>query len=242
MLKPLVKHSSLSVRVSEQQGEGTTLALQCVEAGHEERSAPSQVFSKLHLVLKTLHTHLLGKEWHRSSLKQLNFSAFVITKTYNRWCCCFPDVSIGSKKLSAILAELIWEEMSQCIIHECLVNSIPTDSSELKNYSTVECKRFVHYFLHYFHSWQSDIFFAFFCFKVIKETEEFEKALKEMDFLQGDSTDLLKYARNVNCHFASKKCKDVIVAARKLMTSKMHNTVKVFPKCQHDKKRGSDTR
>ncbi|RVE64278.1 hypothetical protein OJAV_G00144180 [Oryzias javanicus] len=169
MLKPLVKHSSLSVRVSEQQGEGTTLALQCVEADHEERSAPSHVFSKLHLVLKTLHTHLL-------------------------------DVSIGSKKLSAILAELIWEEMSQCIIHECLVNSIPTDSSELKNYSTV-----------------------------IKETEEFEKALKEMDFLQGDSTDLLKYARNVNCHFASKKCKDVIVAARKLMTSKMHNTVKITP-------------
>lgn len=48
-----------------------------------------------------------------------------------------------------------------------------------------------------------------------------------MEFLQRDSTDLLKYARDVNCHFASKKCKDVIVAARKLMTSKMHNTVKV---------------
>ena len=62
---------------------------------------------------------------------------------------------------------------------------------------------------------------------MIKETEEFEKSLKEMDYLQGDSTDLLKYARDVNCHFASKKCKDVIVAARKLMTSKMHNTVKV---------------
>lgn len=66
-----------------------------------------------------------------------------------------------------------------------------------------------------------------FVLKVIKETEEFEKSLKELEFLQGDSTDLLKYARDVNCHFASKKCKDVIVAARKLMTSKMHNTVKV---------------
>lgn len=63
--------------------------------------------------------------------------------------------------------------------------------------------------------------------KVIKETEEFEKALKQMEYLQGDSTDLLKYARDVNCHFSSKKCRDVIVAARKLMTSKMHNTVKV---------------
>ncbi|KAM4545654.1 centromere/kinetochore protein zw10 homolog [Odontesthes bonariensis] len=169
MLKPLVMYASLSVRVSEQQGEGTILALQCLEENHEERSTPSQVYNKLLLVLKMLHSHLL-------------------------------DVSIEDKKLSAILGELIWEEMSQCIIHECLVYSIPTNSSQLDKYSTV-----------------------------IKETEEFEKALKQMDYLQGDSTDLIKYARDVNCHFASKKCKDVIVAARKLMTSKMHNTVKITP-------------
>ncbi|XP_008284157.1 centromere/kinetochore protein zw10 homolog [Stegastes partitus] len=169
MLKPLVMYDSLSVRVTEQQDEGTILALQCLEESHEERSTPSQVYSKLLLVLKTLHSHLL-------------------------------DVSIGDKKLAAILGELIWEEMSQCIIHECLVHSIPTNSSQLEKYNTV-----------------------------IKETEDFEKSLKEMEYLQGDSTDLLKYARDVNCHFASKKCKDVIVAARKLMTSKMHNTVKITP-------------
>ncbi|XP_037543204.1 centromere/kinetochore protein zw10 homolog [Nematolebias whitei] len=169
MLKPLVMHASLSVRVSEQQGEGTMLALQRFEESHEEQSTPSQVYSKLLLVLKTLHSHLL-------------------------------DVSIGNKKLSAILGELIWEEMSQCIIHECLVYSIPTNSNELEKYITV-----------------------------IKETEEFEKALKQMEYLQGDSTDLLRYARDVNCHFASKKCRDVIVAARKLMTSKMHNTIKITP-------------
>ncbi|XP_003451436.1 centromere/kinetochore protein zw10 homolog [Oreochromis niloticus] len=169
ILKPLVMYASLSVRVTEQQGEGTTLALQCLEESDEERCAPSKVYNKLLLVLKTLHSHLL-------------------------------DVSIGDKMLSAILGELIWEEMSHTIIHECLVHSIPTNSSQLEKYNTV-----------------------------IKETEEFEKSLKEMEYLQGDSTDLLKYARDVNCHFASKKCKDVIVAARKLMTSKMHNTVKITP-------------
>lgn len=169
MLKPLVMYPSLSVRVTEQQGEGTILALQCLEESQEERSTPSQVFSKLLLVLKTLHLHLL-------------------------------DVSVGDKKLSAILGELIWEDLSQCIIHECLLYSIPNNSSQLEKYKTV-----------------------------IKETEEFEKSLKGMEYLQGDSTDLLKYARDVNCHFASKKCKDVIVAARKLMTSKMHNTVKITP-------------
>uniref|UniRef100_A0AAX7SGX5 Centromere/kinetochore protein zw10 homolog n=1 Tax=Astatotilapia calliptera TaxID=8154 RepID=A0AAX7SGX5_ASTCA len=183
MLKPLVMYASLSVRVTEQQGEGTTLALQCLEESDEERCAPSKVYNKLLLVLKTLHSHLLGTVWLGKSLVYY-----------------FPDVSIGDKKLSAILGELIWEEMSHTIIHECLVHSIPTNSSQLEKYNTV-----------------------------IKETEEFEKSLKEMEYLQGDSTDLLKYARDVNCHFASKKCKDVIVAARKLMTSKMHNTVKITP-------------
>ncbi|CAN9501180.1 unnamed protein product [Ophioblennius macclurei] len=169
MLKPLVMHASLEVRLTEKQGEGTVLALQRSEESREERSTPSRVYSKLLLVLKTLHSALL-------------------------------DVSVGDKKLSTLLGELIWEEMSQCIIRECLLYSIPTDSSQLENYSAV-----------------------------IKETEEFEKSLKEMEYLQHDSTDLLKYARDVNCHFASKKCKDVIVAARKLMTSKMHNTVKITP-------------
>lgn len=169
VLKPLVMYASLSVRVTEQQEEGTILALQSSEESQEERSTPSQVYNKLLQVLKTLHSELL-------------------------------DVSIGEKKLSTILGELIWEEMSHCIIHECLLYSIPNDSSQLEKYSAV-----------------------------IKETAEFEKSLKEMEYLQRDSTDLLKYARDVNSHFASKKCKDVIVAARKLMTSKMHNTVKITP-------------
>uniref|UniRef100_A0A8C1EXC3 Centromere/kinetochore protein zw10 homolog n=1 Tax=Cyprinus carpio carpio TaxID=630221 RepID=A0A8C1EXC3_CYPCA len=106
----------------------------------------------------------------------------------------------NTKTLSEILGDLIWEEMSECIIRECLVHSIPANSSQLAEYS-----------------------------EVIKQTEDFESSLKEMGYLAGDSTDLLKYARNINCHFASKKCQDVIVAARKLMTSEMHNTVKITP-------------
>lgn len=49
--------------VLEQQDEGVILALQCLEKSHKERSTPSQVYSKLLLVLKTLHTHLLGTVW-----------------------------------------------------------------------------------------------------------------------------------------------------------------------------------
>ncbi|XP_071023512.1 centromere/kinetochore protein zw10 homolog isoform X1 [Oncorhynchus clarkii lewisi] len=166
LLKPLITYPSLNVEVSEQQGEGTLISLQFAETP-EEHPSPSQVYTKVLMVLKTLHTHLL-------------------------------DVSVGERKVSVILGDLVWQEMSHCIIHECLLYSIPTNSCQLEQYSAV-----------------------------IKETEEFEKSLKEMQYLRGDSTELLKYAQDVNCHFASKKCKDVIVAARKLMTSEMHNTVKI---------------
>uniref|UniRef100_A0A674A7A2 Zw10 kinetochore protein n=1 Tax=Salmo trutta TaxID=8032 RepID=A0A674A7A2_SALTR len=173
LLKPLIMYPSLNVEVSEQQGEGTLLSLQCAETP-EEHPSPSQVYTKVLVVLKTLHTHLLDVS--------------------------VADVSVGERKVSVILGDLVWQEMSHCIIHECLLHSIPTNSSQLEQYSVV-----------------------------IKETEEFEKSLKEMQYLRGDATELLKYARDINCHFASKKCKDVIVAARKLMTSEMHNTVKITP-------------
>uniref|UniRef100_A0A8C0QVR7 Centromere/kinetochore protein zw10 homolog n=1 Tax=Canis lupus dingo TaxID=286419 RepID=A0A8C0QVR7_CANLU len=102
--------------------------------------------------------------------------------------------------LAEMLGDMIWEDLSECLIKNCLVYSIPTNSSKLQQYE-----------------------------EIIQSTEEFENALKEMRFLKGDTTDLLKYARNINSHFANKKCQDVIVAARNLMTSEIHNTVKITP-------------
>lgn len=99
-----------------------------------------------------------------------------------------------------MLGDMIWEDLSECLIKNCLVYSIPTNSSKLQQYE-----------------------------EIIQSTEEFENALKEMRFLKGNTTDLLKYARNINSHFANKKCQDVIVAARNLMTSEIHNTVKITP-------------
>ncbi|XP_075460164.1 centromere/kinetochore protein zw10 homolog isoform X2 [Ascaphus truei] len=102
--------------------------------------------------------------------------------------------------LAEVLGDLIWEDLSGSIIKDCLVYSIPNSSSKLEQYK-----------------------------EVIKYTEEFENALIGMKYLKGETTDLLRYARNVNGHFASKKCQDVIVTARNLMTSEMHNTVKITP-------------
>lgn len=43
----------------------------------------------------------------------------------------------GRVTLAELLGELIWEELSDCLIHNCLVNSIPTNSSKLEQYEEV---------------------------------------------------------------------------------------------------------
>uniref|UniRef100_A0A8C2P261 Centromere/kinetochore protein zw10 homolog n=1 Tax=Capra hircus TaxID=9925 RepID=A0A8C2P261_CAPHI len=111
------------------------------------------------------------------------------------------DADLENLKTSKItLAEMLGDMIWEDLSEYCLVYSIPTNSSKLEQYE-----------------------------EIIQSTEEFENALKEMRFLKGDTTDLLKYARNINSHFANKKCQDVIVAARNLMTSEIHNTVKITP-------------
>lgn len=178
VLKPLIMYPSLHPLVNEQTGQSVVLSFHCMDTKLEHPS-PSTVYLKLNTVLEQLHKHLfdvpLSEPVERSG-KELTVT------------------------LAEVLGDLIWEEMSDCIIRECLVYSIPANSSQLEQYE-----------------------------EVIKETEQFEQTLKEMHFLKGNSTDLLKYARNVNSHFASKKCQDVIVAARNLMTSEIHNTVKISP-------------
>lgn len=42
--------------------------------------------------------------------------------------------------LAELLGDLIWEELSNCLIQNCLVNSIPTNSSKLEQYIEVGLK------------------------------------------------------------------------------------------------------
>nr|XP_006133681.1 centromere/kinetochore protein zw10 homolog [Pelodiscus sinensis] len=178
ILKPLISYPSLRPLLKEQP-DAAVLHFES-EKPNLEHSSPVEVFGKIKLVLEVLHKHLLNV-----CLDE-----------------CGEDDKDSKVVVSEMLGDIIWEEMSDCLIRDCLVYSIPASSSKLQQY-----------------------------IEVIKSTEEFEKSLKNMGFLKGDATDLLKYARNVNSHFANKKCQDVIVAARNLMTSEIHNTVKVTPDC-----------
>ncbi|XP_014805105.1 PREDICTED: centromere/kinetochore protein zw10 homolog [Calidris pugnax] len=176
ILKPLISYPSLQPFTEEQ---SNVLILRFkTEEPNLDHSSPMEVFHKIQLVFEALHKYLLNVPVEQPA----------------------ADKKERRVTLAELLGDMIWEELSDCLIQNCLVNSIPTNSSKLEQY-----------------------------IEVIKSTEEFEKALKNMQFLKGDTTDLLEYARNVNSHFANKKCQDVIVAARNLMTSEIHNTVKITP-------------
>ncbi|NXN83928.1 ZW10 protein, partial [Bombycilla garrulus] len=172
VLKPLISHPSLEP-VPEEQADVFILRFRSRELALDE-SSPMEVFDRIRLVFEVLHKHLLSVPLEQPGEDRVT--------------------------LAELLGELIWEELSDCLIHNCLVNSIPTNSSKLEQYK-----------------------------EVIESTEEFEKALKRMQFLKEDTTALLKYACNVDSHFANKKCQDVIMAARNLMISEIHNTVKITP-------------
>uniref|UniRef100_A0A674G7X1 Centromere/kinetochore protein zw10 homolog n=1 Tax=Taeniopygia guttata TaxID=59729 RepID=A0A674G7X1_TAEGU len=176
ILKPLILHPSLEP-VPEEQPDVFILRFRSQELALDE-SSPMEVFEKIKLVFEVLHKYLLNVPLEQPGEGRKE----------------------GRVTLAELLGELIWEELSDCLIHNCLVNSIPTNSSKLEQYK-----------------------------EVIESTEEFEKALKKMQFLKEDTTALLKYACNVDSHFANKKCQDVIMAARSLMTSEIHNTVKISP-------------
>ncbi|XP_053942891.1 centromere/kinetochore protein zw10 homolog isoform X1 [Cuculus canorus] len=172
ILKPLILYPSLQP-FTEEQSNVFILRFKS-EKPSLDHSCPIEVFDKIKLIFEVLYKYLLNVP--------------------------LEQPAEDKKELTELLGDLIWEDLSDCLIQNCLVNSIPTNSSKLEQY-----------------------------IEVIKSTEVFEKALKDMRFLKGDTTELLKYARNINSHFANKKCQDVIVAARNLMTSEIHNTVKITP-------------
>ncbi|XP_034995595.1 centromere/kinetochore protein zw10 homolog [Zootoca vivipara] len=176
ILKPLISHPSLQP-LPEEHPDAVTLRFRSVGSnlGHP---SPVEVFARIKLVLEILHKYHLGVPLEH----------------------CAEEENSSNLVLAEVLGDTIWKDISDCLIRDCLVHSIPNNSSKLGQY-----------------------------IEVIKATEEFEKALKDMRFLKEDATDLLTYARNVNCHFANKKCQDVIVAARNLMTSEIHNTIKITP-------------
>ncbi|XP_042560715.1 centromere/kinetochore protein zw10 homolog [Clupea harengus] len=172
MLRPVILHPSLVVEVTEQLSP-CGVAFTAISLASRETVAQ-------HREPPELYQQVLAV------LKALHGHPF--------------NALVGEQKVCEMLGDLIWEELSENIIQDCLVHSIPAKSSQLDKYS-----------------------------EVITQTQGFEGSLREMGYLREEATDLLKYAQNYNRHFISRKCQDVIVEARRLMTSEIHDTVKISP-------------
>ncbi|KAL2079188.1 hypothetical protein ACEWY4_024932 [Coilia grayii] len=172
VLRPLILHPSLVVEVSEQQ------------------SSYGAEFTAICFISQDT-----GAEHRRPP--ELYQQILIVFKALHE----HPfNATVGEQAVCAMLGSLIWEELSENIIQDCLVHSIPARSNQLDQYA-----------------------------EVISETRSFESCLREMAYLRAEATDLLKYAQNYNRHFISRKCQDVIVEARRLMTSEIHDTVKISP-------------
>ncbi|XP_063042447.1 centromere/kinetochore protein zw10 homolog isoform X2 [Engraulis encrasicolus] len=172
VLRPLIVHPSLVVEVSEQQSSS---GAEFTAVGFASRESSAE--------------HRQPPELYRQILIVLKALA---EHPFN--------AVVGEQSVCGMLGGLIWEELSENIIQDCLVHSIPARSNELDQYA-----------------------------EVISETKSLESCLRELGYLQEEATELLKYAQNYNRHFISRKCQDVIVEARRLMTSDIHNTVKISP-------------
>ncbi|XP_061969387.1 centromere/kinetochore protein zw10 homolog isoform X2 [Populus nigra] len=86
---------------------------------------------------------------------------------------------------------LTWPRISELVISNFLSKAVPEDASKLAGFQ-----------------------------KIIKDTYEFETALKEMAFISAsDSTDqkLSNFAENVELHFASRKKIEILAKARNLL-------------------------
>lgn len=55
---------------------------------------------------------------------------------------CVEDKKECRVTLAELLGDMMWEELSDCLIQNCLVNSIPTNSSKLEQYIEVGLKIF----------------------------------------------------------------------------------------------------
>eukprot|EP00112_Aurelia_sp_Birch-Aquarium-sp1_P010087 Seg2172.2 transcript_id=Seg2172.2/GoldUCD/mRNA.D3Y31 product="Centromere/kinetochore protein zw10-like" protein_id=Seg2172.2/GoldUCD/D3Y31 len=172
-LKPLVDYDKvLQIRITK---EDTKIK--------GRRPEPAALYRKLAIVIRFITTNVFQ---NAADEEKKNNSA---DKTVND-----EPRSIACKKLQS----LIWTELSDLIIKECLSGAVPTNNSQLKEYELV-----------------------------IKLTNAFERELVALGFLDESCTTLSTYVKDINVHFANKKCQDLLVRARDLMTSEIHSMVKV---------------
>lgn len=108
------------------------------------------------------------------------------------------DSEEGGEILMEQVGSVIAHRVLDLVVKQCLAHAIPTSNKQMADF-------------------QNDISLI----------EYLNKRLVEIRFLPPHETALTDFVQNVNVLFANKKCQEILVKARNLMTSEMHNTVPV---------------
>ena len=107
--------------------------------------------------------------------------------------------NIAEESLMFILGKLIVDDFLEMIIKDCLASSIPSSSTELVSFSE----------------------------NTVEIVSNFEEHLKNMQFIDVKNTVLSSFVNDVDLLFANKKTQEILQKARNLMTSEIHDCVKV---------------
>ena len=105
----------------------------------------------------------------------------------------------AKKRLMAVLGECTQVDFQDMVINRCLAHSVPSSNKELEDYQS----------------------------NVVSVTKTMQNALIELDFLCQDNMVLMDFVSKVDILFANKKTQEILEKARCLMTSDIHNMVKI---------------
>lgn len=103
-----------------------------------------------------------------------------------------------SVQLITKLGDIMADDLLKLIIEDCLAPSVPSSNIELKEY-----------------------------YNIISTTESFQKNMQNTNLISETNKQLTDFVGSVNVLFANKKCEEILKQARQLMTSDVHNMVKI---------------
>uniref|UniRef100_UPI00358F1F31 centromere/kinetochore protein zw10 homolog isoform X3 n=1 Tax=Myxine glutinosa TaxID=7769 RepID=UPI00358F1F31 len=109
-----------------------------------------------------------------------------------------PSADWQDNNPGMMLGDALWLPLCDAVIKYCLLPAIPAHSSKLPSYSAV-----------------------------MEATENFEAEVRALGFLTSISSPMLTYARDVSMHFASLRSQFLLVTARSLLETSLHNTTLV---------------
>lgn len=129
--------------------------------------------------------------------KQMYMNVMTIIQVLEKY---FSDLTVqdGTNFLSCV-GRQVSQELLELIVKECLTPAIPHNNKDM----------------------------AEFVANSIEPTKAFQGILVNLKFIPEDDNALEEFVKNIDVLFVNKKSQDILLRARELMKSELHNTVKV---------------